>query len=244
MSRLDVSGSPVRAVVVVPTFNEAESIRALIPAIHEAAPEIDVLVVDDDSPDGTARIVEAMAARDRRVRALVRRGARGFAGAYVAGFKDALARGYDVIGQMDCDLQHPPRYLRELFAATAAYDAVIGSRYLAGARTGAGWPLHRRLVSRGGNAYARWVLGLPLHDLTGGFKCWRRSALLAIDLDAVMASGFAFQMEMNYRARRKGLRIGEIPIVFPHREAGTSKMRMREFWESLAMPWRLRLAVP
>lgn len=232
-----------RSVVVVPTYNEAESIAPLVRATLTEVPDIDVLVVDDDSPDGTASRVEEIAAVDPRVRLLLRREDRGFAQAYVAGFKACIARGYDVICQMDCDLQHPPRYLRDFIALTADYDSVIGSRYLHGSRTGEAWPLHRRLVSRGGNAYARWVLDLPLRDLTGGFKGWRRTALEKLDLDDVMASGFAFQMEMNYRARRAGLRVKEIPIVFPVREMGDSKMHVREFFESLAMPWRLRWRV-
>jgi len=229
----------VRAVAVVPTYNEAENIERLIAEVHAVIPEIHIVVVDNESPDGTGRIVAEKARHDDRLRLLPCPPERGFSKAYIAGFKDTVKRGYDAIVQMDCDLSHQPRYLREFLSHISHYDAIIGSRYTPGGRT-EDWPLHRFLVSRGGNAYARKILGVPLNDLTGGYKCWRRSALEAIDLDAVSANGFAFQMEMNYRGWQKGLRFKEVPIVFPNRTAGESKMMVREFWESIALPWRLR----
>jgi dolichol-phosphate mannosyltransferase len=234
----------MRTVVVVPTYNEADNAARLIDAVHAVVPTMDLLVVDDSSPDGTAEVVAAIAARDRRVRLLVQRGPRSFARSYVAGFRDCIARGYDVICQMDCDLSHPPEVLRDFLRLIDRYDMVIGSRYMEGGGS-SNWPLRRILLSRGGNLYARLVLGLPLSDLTAGFKCWRRATLAALapELDSLMSSGFSFQMEMNYRTHRQGFSIGETPIVFPDRTAGASKMIVKEFWESLAMPWRLRLLV-
>ncbi len=228
----------MRSVVVVPTYNESANVSRLIEAVHAVVPETDILIADNSSPDGTAEIVKAIAARNPRVH-LLPCGERGFSRACIAGFKEAIASGYDAIVQMDCDLSHPPRYLTDFFATISTCDVVIGSRYARGGTT-SDWPLHRLLVSRGGNLYARLILGVPLTDLTGGFKCWRRTALQAIDLDRVVANGFAFQMEMNYRGWKRGLRIKEVPIVFPNRTEGESKMRVREFWESIAMPWRLR----
>jgi dolichol-phosphate mannosyltransferase len=232
----------MRTVVVVPTYNEADNAARLIAAVHAVVPDMDILVVDDSSPDGTAKVVAAIAAHDLRVRLLVQRGPRSFARSYVAGFKDCITQGYDVICQMDCDLSHPPEVLRDFLRLIREYDMVIGSRYMRGGGS-SNWPLRRILLSRGGNLYARVILGLPLSDLTAGFKCWRRATLEALELDAVMSSGFSFQMEMNYRTHRLGFRIGETPIVFPDRTAGASKMIVKEFWESLAMPWRLRLRV-
>lgn len=229
----------MRSVVVVPTYNEAENVRRLVAEVHTVVPELHVLVADNASPDGTGRIVQELAERDRRVRLLPLSGQRGFAQAYVSGFKDCIAQGYDVIVQMDCDLSHQPRYLPEFLRWVGEYDTVIGSRYTAGGGTER-WPLRREILSRGGNVYAKSILRLPLADLTGGFKCWRRQALEAIDLDGLMAHGFAFQMEMNYRAWKAGLRMKEIPIVFPDRTEGESKMMVHEFWESISMPWRLR----
>lgn len=229
----------MRSVVVVPTYNEAENVERLIAEVHAVVPHVDIVVVDNYSPDGTGGLVEAIAQRDARVRLLPCSTTRGFSQAYINGFKDCLARGYDLISQMDCDLSHQPRYLADFFRLIADNDVVIGSRYMAGGMT-KNWPLRRRLLSRCGNVYARLVLGHPLTDLTGGFKCWRRTALEAINLDAVTAVGFAFQMEMNYRAWKMGMRITETPIVFPNRTQGESKMAVNEFWESLEMVRRLR----
>lgn len=229
----------MRSVVVVPSYNEAGNIERLVAEVRAVVPDMEILVVDNSSPDGTGCIVEAIAERDACVRLLQCGATRGFSQAYIAGFKDCIARGYDVIVQMDSDLSHPPRYLKDFLQLIEDYDEIIGSRYTVGGGT-ENWPLHRQILSKGGNFYARLILGLPLADLTGGFKCWRRAALEAIDLDAVTTNGFAFQMEMNYRAWKKRLRIKEIPIVFPNRTVGESKMAVNEFWESLAVPWRLR----
>lgn len=228
-----------RAIVVIPTYNEAENIPVLIPEVHAVAPDLDILVVDDNSPDGTGKIVEEIAATDSRVRLMSRAGKQGLGSAYVAGFKDCLARGYDVILQMDCDFSHQPRYLADFLREIGQYDLVIGSRYTKGGET-ENWPLKRKILSKGGNFYIRTILGLPLSDITGGFKCWRRQTLEAIDLDTISAAGYAFQMEMNFRTYRKGFQIHEFPITFPDRVRGESKLGQGIFWESLRMPWRLR----
>lgn len=227
------------AVVVIPTYNEKENIARLIGEIGQVMPDLDILVVDDSSPDGTATIVTELATSNPHIRLMSRPGKQGLGTAYVAGFKDCLARGYQVLCQMDCDFSHQPRYLPDFFREIASADVVAGSRYVKGGRT-ENWGFQRKVLSRGGNLYARMILGVPVSDLTGGFKCYRRAVLEAIDLDSFHAAGYAFQMETLFRAWRKGFRIKEIPIVFPDRTAGKSKLGQGIFWESLAMPWRLR----
>lgn len=228
-----------KEVVVIPTYNEAANVERLVTEVRETVPSLDVLVVDDNSPDGTGAIVEQLAKKDPQVRLLSRPGKEGLGRAYVAGFKACLTAGYDVICQMDCDFSHQPKYLLDFLKLIETYDVVIGSRYIKGGET-ENWPFRRRVLSKGGNLYARLILGVPVSDLTGGFKCWRRAVLEAIDLDTVQAGGYAFQMEMNFRAYRLGFKIIEIPIVFPDRTAGESKLVQGIFWESLKLPWRLR----
>ncbi len=228
-----------RAVVVIPTYNEAENIVPLITQVHAVVPQMDVLVVDDASPDGTGALVEDLARRDNRVRLLARPGKQGLGTAYVAGFREALQGGYALICQMDSDFSHQPRYLADFLREIEHADLVLGSRYAPGGAT-EDWSLKRKALSRGGNLYARAVLGIPVRDLTGGFKCFRRAVLEAISLDTVRAEGYAFQMEMTYRAWRLGFRIKEVPIVFPDRSRGVSKLSGGVFWESLKMPWILR----
>ena len=228
-----------RMIVVIPTYNESENVSLLIPQIHEVVPDTDILVVDDNSPDGTGAIVAEMAAKDPRIKLLSREGKQGLGRAYVAGFKKCLEEGYDLICQMDCDFSHQPKYLLEFLEAIKEADVVIGSRYVPGGTT-EDWPFKRRFLSKGGKLYARTILGIKVTDLTGGFKCWRRQMLEGIDLDTVGAAGYAFQMEMNYRSAKAGFRIVEIPITFPDRTRGESKLGQGIFWESLKMPWRLR----
>ncbi len=228
-----------RKVVVVPTYNEAENIIPLIDEILETVPDVNIMVVDDSSPDGTGDLVAGVAAKDKRVSLFTRTAKEGLGRAYIAGFKRALAQGYQVILQMDSDFSHQPRHLPAFFDAIREYDLVLGSRYMKGGET-EGWPLRRKMLSKGGNFYARMILGLPYSDLTGGFKCFRAEVLKAIDLDSVNAQGYGFQMEMTYRAHRLGFRILEIPIVFPDRLRGESKLSGDIFWESLGLPWRLR----
>jgi dolichol-phosphate mannosyltransferase len=218
-----IAGGP--AWLVLPTYNEAGNLSAVVAqSLAELPDDARVLVVDDASPDGTGAIADRLAAeRPDRVEVLHRTGKRGLGPAYIAGFRRALAGGAGLVLEMDADLSHDPADLPRLLAAAAGADLVIGSRYVTGGRVEA-WSPSRRLLSRGGSAYARHVLGLGVHDLTGGFKCFRREVLEAIDLGSVDSRGYAFQVEMTYRAARRGFRIAEVPIVFHDRREGASKM--------------------
>jgi dolichol-phosphate mannosyltransferase len=227
--------------VIIPTYNEAENIPLLIPQIL-ARPRFRVLVVDDGSPDGTGAIVAQIAREHPQVALLSRPAKLGLGTAYIAGFRRALDEGAQYIVEMDADFSHDPRYLPALLAAADRYDLVLGSRYVRGGGT-TDWGLTRRLISRGGNLYASAILGLPVADSTGGFRCYRRSLLEAIDLGAVRSNGYAFQIEMVYRARTAGARIGEVPIIFPDRRVGKSKMSRRIVVEALINVWRLRLGM-
>jgi dolichol-phosphate mannosyltransferase len=225
--------------VIVPTYCERENLAALVGAAL-AALACELLVVDDDSPDGTGDLAEELAAREPRVHVLHRRGLpRGLGRAYLDGFRWAFARGYPFVAQMDADFSHDPAALGELRRACDDADLAIGSRYVPGGST-PGWSLRRRLNSRGGSLYARLVLGLPHRDVTGGFKCWRAEALSRLGIDSVEARGFAFQIEMNHRAVQAGLRVREVPIRFVDRARGVSKMSARIFLEGLAAVWRIR----
>lgn len=225
--------------VVIPTYNERENISALLPQILEL-PRFRILVVDDSSPDGTAEVVAEMAAREPRVALLSRPGKLGLGTAYIAGFRRALADGAAFIFEMDADFSHNPRYLPELLAAAESrFDLVLGSRYVPGGGT-ADWGVIRQLISRGGNLYARAILGLPVMDATGGFRCYRRRVLETVDLGGVHSNGYSFQIEMAYRALRAGFRVGEVPIIFPDRRVGHSKMSRRIVLEALITVWRLR----
>jgi dolichol-phosphate mannosyltransferase len=230
--------------MVVPTYNERENLEAVIAAVRDAlaqaAPDHRVLVVDDESPDGTGELADRIAAGDARVEVLHRSGERGLGRAYVAGFRHALASGAGLVIEMDADLSHEPRYLPRLIEAAADADLVLGSRYVPGGGVENWGPL-RRLVSRGGCWYARVVLGLEVRDLTGGFKCFRRSVLETIDLEAVRSQGYGFQIELTYRAIQAGFRVREIPITFSERRAGQSKMSRRIVLEAIWLVPRLRL---
>jgi dolichol-phosphate mannosyltransferase len=228
--------------VVVPTYNEALNIAHLVAAILAQGPQFDVLVVDDSSPDGTGAIADALAARSPRVQAIHRPGKLGLGGAYLAGFRAGLRQGYEFLCEMDADFSHQPRYLpRLLAAAEGEADVVLGSRNVPGGRV-ENWSWLRAALSYGGNLNARAILGLPIRDCTGGFKCFRADALRQIQLDSVRSNGYAFQIELNYRCYQAGLRIREVPIVFPNRVAGRSKMSWHIVWEAALMIWRLRLS--
>ncbi len=230
-----------RALVIVPTYNEAENLPLIVPRILEQDKRIEVLVVDDNSPDGTGRVADEMAADDPRVHVLHREGKLGLGTAYLTGFKWALERDYEFIFEMDADGSHDAKHLPEFLAAIQDVDLVLGSRYLKGRVTVVNWPMSRLLLSYSANIYARVVTGHRLYDATGGFKCFRRRVLEAIDLDEVHSNGYSFQIEMSFRAWRKGFRIVEIPIVFVDRVEGTSKMSGGIVREAVWMVWLLRL---
>jgi len=231
---------PERALVIVPTFNERENISRLIEAVLEEDPRLEVLVVDDGSPDGTGDIVEALAEKDKRVHLLRRPRKMGLGTAYIAGFKWSLEQRYDYVLEMDADFSHDPAHLPEFLRVIQTADLVLGSRYRDGKVTIVNWPINRLLLSYFANVYARIVTGVALWDSTGGFKCYRRTVLEAIDLDDVRSNGYAFQIEMSFRAWRKNFRIVEIPIVFVDRFEGTSKMSKAIVREAVWMVWRLR----
>jgi dolichol-phosphate mannosyltransferase len=231
--------APRRALVCVPTYNESENVVAIVEAILAATTDVDVLVIDDNSPDGTGRLADGIAARQARVHVLHRAGKEGLGKAYLAGFAWALARGYRLVLEMDADFSHDPRYLPAMLEASREADLVLGSRYVAGGGT-VNWGLLRKVISRGGSLYARTILGIPIRDVTGGFKCFRREVLEAIDLPTVECSGYAFQIELTYRTLRKGFRVREIPIVFVDRRVGHSKMSRRIVLEALRKVWSIR----
>jgi len=231
---------PERALVIVPTFNERENIRRLIDSVLAQDERIDMLVVDDGSPDGTGAIVEEIAESNSRVHLLSRPKKLGLGTAYVAGFRWALARDYAYVLEMDADFSHDPAHLPQFLAAIETADLVLGSRYQEGRVTVVNWPINRLILSYLANMYARAITGLHIWDATGGFKCFRRSVLEAIDLDHVRSNGYAFQIEMTFRAVRKHFRITEIPIVFVDRTEGHSKMSKHIVREAVWMVWRLR----
>lgn len=209
--------------MVIPTYDEVENLAWVVGRLRAAAPEFDVLIVDDNSPDGTGRVADALASADGGVSVLHRAGKAGLGAAYIAGFREALARGYDVIGEMDADGSHQPEQLPRLVTALTDADLVIGSRWVPGGAV-VNWPLARRLLSRGGNLYVRLLLGLEVRDATAGFRLYRRETLEKINLDAVESTGYVFQVDLAQRAVRAGLVVVEVPIVFFERERGVSKM--------------------
>jgi dolichol-phosphate mannosyltransferase len=229
-----------KTVVVIPTYNEADNIGRIVPEVLATLGDCNVVVVDDDSPDGTARVVEGMAAEDPRVHLVNHRPKLGLGPAYKAGFRYALDLDSEFVVQMDADFSHPPQMLTTFVELGATHDLVLGSRYLDGI-TVVNWPIERLLLSYFGNAYVRRILGLPVRDATGGFKCWRREALASIDTEAVRSNGYAFQIEMTYRAWRRGRSIKEHPILFHDRQVGVSKMTRRIGLEALWIVWWLRL---
>lgn len=229
-----------RYLVCMPTYNERPNLPLIVPAVLEQDPRIEVLVVDDNSPDGTGALADELAAANPRVHVLHRTMKEGLGRAYLAAFAWALERGYDYVFEMDADFSHDPKFLGHFIEAIAAADIVIGSRYKQGVNV-INWPISRLLLSVGANQYARIVTGLPITDSTGGFKCFRRKVLESIDFSRVRSNGYAFQIEMSFRAWRKGFRIVEIPIVFTDRVEGQSKMSRRIVREAIWMVWSLRL---
>jgi dolichol-phosphate mannosyltransferase len=231
---------PDRALVIIPTYNEVSNLPKILPAILEQDPRLEVLVVDDGSPDGTGALADRMAASERRIHVLHREGKLGLGTAYIAGFRWAIEQKVDYIFEMDADFSHDPKHLVTFLNEIHDADLVIGSRYLKGRVTVLNWPMARLLLSYFANGYARMVTGLQLWDSTGGFKCYRRAVLEGVDLGQVRSNGYSFQIEMSFRAWKKGFRLKEIPILFTDRAEGDSKMSRGIIWEAVWMVWRLR----
>jgi len=229
-----------RALVIVPTYNERVNVPTLLERILAQDSRLEVLIVDDGSPDGTGELADEIVAREPRVHVMHRGRKLGLGTAYIAGFKWALERDYSYVFEMDADFSHDPAHLPKFLTAIENADLVLGSRYNAGKVTVVNWPIRRLLLSYAANLYARWVTGLPLDDSTGGFKCFRRSVLQAIDLDSVRSNGYGFQIEVSYLAWKKDFRIVEIPIVFHDRTEGQSKMSRKIVYEAIWMVWQLR----
>jgi len=232
----------MKPLIIMPTFNELENLELIIAAVQEVMPDVHFLIIDDGAPDGTGELADKLAAADDRLNVMHRKGKLGLGTAYLAGFKWALERDYEAIWEMDADFSHKPEYLPVMLEALQSADMVVGSRYVSGGGT-ENWGLIRKLVSRGGGIYARTVLGMKVRDLTAGFVVYRRSTLEAIDLDAVGAAGYSFQIELKYRVHKAGLKIAEVPIVFPDRVRGESKMSGGIFLEALLLTWKLRFRV-
>jgi dolichol-phosphate mannosyltransferase len=232
---------PERALVIIPTYNEAVNLPQIVPQVLSQDPRLEVLVVDDDSPDGTGQIADEIARTNSRVHVHHREGKLGLGTAYITGFKWALERGYDYIFEMDADFSHDPAHLKDFLKGIEDADVVLGSRYLNGKVTIVNWPMSRLMLSYFANVYARWFTGCRIWDLTGGFKCFRRRVLEAIDLSAVGSNGYAFQIEMSVRAWRKGFKLREIPIVFVDRAEGQSKMNRAIVREAVWKVPRLRI---
>ena len=229
-----------RALVIVPTYNERENIRRLVDTVLRQDGRLEVLVVDDGSPDGTGQLVAELSAEEPRVHLLERAQKLGLGTAYIAGFRWALERDYRYVLEMDADFSHDPAHLPQFLSAIEDADVVVGSRYQQGRVTVINWPIGRLILSYSANLYARAVTGLPMWDTTAGFKCFRREVLEAIDFSRVRSNGYAFQIEMHFRAWKRNFRIVEIPIVFVDRTEGTSKMSPSIVREAIWMVWRLR----
>lgn len=235
-----MSSSGPRGLVIIPTYNERENLPRLIPLVLEQDERLDVLIIDDASPDGTGAVADEIAERTDRVRVIHRSGKLGLGTAYLAGFRWGLDRGYAWLFEMDADFSHDPVHLPQFMEALERYDLVLGSRYLEGRVTVVNWPIARLLLSYFANTYARIVTGVPLWDATGGFKAFRREVLEGVSLDRVESEGYSFQIELSLRAWKKGFTIGEIPIVFVDRTIGESKMSNRIIREAVWRVWKLR----
>jgi dolichol-phosphate mannosyltransferase len=229
-----------RTLIVTPTYNEKDNLPRFVDAVRSAFPEASLMVVDDNSPDGTGDLADAIAAKDDHVRVMHRAGKLGLGTAYIQAFQKGLGEGYDRFFEMDADLSHDVRYLPAFVAALDdGADVVIGSRNIPGGGV-EGWGVGRHIISKGGSLYSRTILGLDVKDLTSGYKAFTRRALEAIDIDTIHSNGYSFQIEMTYRAIRKGMRIKEVPIVFVDRTAGASKMSRKIFLEAIGVVWKLR----
>ena len=230
----------MKSLIIVPTYNELENLRRLLPELMDLGPDVRVLVVDDNSPDGTGRLADELAAENERISVLHRPEKLGLGSAYVAGFKYAIQQDVDCVFEMDADFSHDPATIPEFIEEIASCDVVIGSRYISGINV-VNWPMSRLLLSYFANIYTRVVTGMTIRDTTSGFKCFRREVLEHIDLDSVRSDGYAFQIEMNFRCWRKGYRMREIPIIFVDRRSGTSKLSQGVINEAVWIVWWLRL---
>lgn len=230
----------MKTLIIIPTYNEKENVAKIIESAFSVDESLNILIVDDNSPDGTARIVKDIRQNEPRVFLIEREGKLGLGTAYIAGFKFAIEKKYDYIFEMDCDFSHDPKEIPNFLEKIKDYDLVLGSRYLYGV-TVVNWPLRRLFLSYAANVYTRIITGLKIKDATGGFKCFRREVLEAIDLDKVHSGGYAFQIEMTLKAWKKGFKIIEIPIIFVDRLEGQSKMSRKVVFEAVWMVWKLRL---
>lgn len=231
---------PDKTLVITPTYNELENISKLIPDLLNRYENLDLLIVDDNSPDGTGKYVEDIAGQNPRVKLIKRDRKMGLGTAYIAGFKYALQHNYDYVFEMDADFSHDPGEIKNFLEAVKQYDLVLGSRYVKGVNV-VNWPMRRLLLSYFANKYTRFITGMPVHDATGGFKCFRRKVLEAIKLDQVGSNGYAFQIEMTFKAWKKGFKVVEIPIIFIDRAKGQSKMSKKIVREAIFMVWKLRI---
>ncbi len=230
----------MNALVIIPTYNEAQNIERMIISVLNQNPfALEVLIIDDHSPDGTAEIVKKLKAKDPRIHLIERAGKLGLGTAYVAGFRYALENDYNYVLEMDADFSHDPKDINTLLEAAETYDVVIGSRYIQGVNV-VNWPLSRLLLSMGASLYTRIITGLPVRDCTSGFKCYRRKVLKSIKLDRIESDGYSFQIEMKFRAWKKGFSLYEVPIIFTDRVAGSSKMSKRIVREAIWMVWKLK----
>lgn len=230
----------MKTLIIIPTYNELENLPRLLPVVLSKDSTINILIVDDNSPDGTASFVEGEMKKDNRIHIIKRPSKQGLGTAYIAGFKFALQNQFDLIFEMDADFSHDPNEIPKFLEEIKKSDVVLGSRYITGVNV-INWPMRRLLLSWFANFYTRVITGMSVHDATGGFKCFRKEVLQAIDLDKVTSNGYAFQIEMTFKAWKKGFRIKEIPIIFMDRVKGKSKMSKKIVWEAVFMVWKLRL---
>lgn len=230
----------MKYLIVIPTYNEKENIVKLIPEVLKQDKSIDILIVDDNSPDGTGKIVDGLSSKNRRIHILHRKGKLGIGSAYIAGFKYGLKNKYDLIISMDADLSHQPKYLPKMIMASLKYDLVLGSRWTKGGGV-TGWPWHRYVMSWGANLFSRVLLKLKPKDITTGYRCYKREVLKKIDLDTIVSTGYAFFEELIYRVQKAGFSIGEVPIIFVDRKIGQSKIDKKEIMTSAKAIWHLFL---
>ena len=228
-----------KTLVVTPTYNEAENVERIMNAVLSQDPSIEILIVDDNSPDGTAQIVEKIQASNNRVHLLKRAGKMGLGTAYVEGFKFAINNNYDLVMEIDADFSHDPNEIPNFLKRIQEFDVVLGSRYINGVRI-LNWPIRRLILSYGASLYTRIITGMPIKDATGGYKCFRIAVLKSINLDNIHSNGYAFQIEMNYKAWKKGFKIFELPITFVDRTHGTSKMSKKIVYEAVLLVWKLK----